>query len=71
MYVLPNAPIQVPVLGPLALHFLRTSQRSILDSIDASQENMLAKTLSVMHTGNSTFPNSTFNDSFDFSSLVD
>jgi hypothetical protein len=65
--VLPTAKVQLPVLGPLALHFLRTSQRSILDSIDASQQNMFAKTLSVMHTGNATFPNATFNDNFDFS----
>jgi hypothetical protein len=64
--VLPSAKVQVPVLGPLALHFLRTSQRSILDSIDASQQNMFVKTLSVMHTGNATFPNATFNDNFDF-----
>ncbi|MGA8082386.1 MAG: hypothetical protein WB988_11025, partial [Candidatus Nitrosopolaris sp.] len=40
--ILPTAKVQVPVLGPLALHFLRTSQRSILDSIDASQQNMFA-----------------------------
>jgi hypothetical protein len=69
MYVLPTAKVQLPVLGPLALHFLRTSQRSILDSIDASQQNMFAKTLSVMHAGNAgaTSPNATFNDNFDFS----
>jgi hypothetical protein len=69
MYVLPTAKVQVPVLGPLALHFLRTSQRSILDSIDASQQNMFAKTLSVMRAGNASaiFPNATFNDNFDFS----
>ena len=67
MYVLPNAKVQVPVLGPLALHFLRTSQRAILDSLDASQQNMFAKALSVVNTGNETFPNSTmFNDNFDF-----
>jgi hypothetical protein len=66
MYVLPTAKVQVPVLGPLALHFLRTSQRSILDSLDASQQNIFAKTLSLMHAGNATFPNSTFNDNFDF-----
>jgi len=30
MYVLSIAKVQVPVLGPLALHFLRSSQRSIL-----------------------------------------
>ena len=68
MNVLPTAKVQLPVLGPLALHFLRTSQRSILDSIDASQQNMFAKTLSVNNVGNTTFPtNTTFNDNFDFS----
>ena len=64
MYVLPTAKVQVPVLGPLALHFLRSSQRSILDSLHASQQNMFAKAFSVTNT---TFPNSTmFNDNFDF-----
>jgi hypothetical protein len=66
MYVLPTAKVQLPVLGPLALHILRTDQRSILDSLDASQQNMFAKELSIMHAGNVTFPNSTFNDNFDF-----
>ena len=77
MYVLPTAKIAqipqlaktsnttgVPVLGPLALHFLRTDQRSTLDLLDPSQHNMFAKALSVTNT---TFPNSTnFNDNFDF-----
>ena len=45
MYVLPTAKVQVPVLGPLALHFLRSDKRSILDSLDASQQNTFAKTL--------------------------
>ena len=68
VYVLPTAKVQLPVLGPLALHFLRTSQRSILDSLDASQQNMFAKALSVNNVGNTTFPaNTTFNDNFDFS----
>jgi hypothetical protein len=67
MYVLPTAKVQVPILGPLALHFLRTSQRGILDSIHASQENMFAKALSVNNVGNTTFPaNTTFNRNFDF-----
>jgi hypothetical protein len=67
MYVLPTAKVQVPVLGPLALHFLRTSERSILDSLDASQQNMFANTLSVNNVGNTTLPaNTTFNDNFDF-----
>ena len=64
VYVLPTAKVQVPVLGPLALHFLRSSQRSIFDSLDALQQNMFAKAFSVTNT---TFPNSTmFNDNFDF-----
>jgi hypothetical protein len=67
VWVEPTAKVQLPVLGPLALHFLRTSPRGILDSIDASQQNMFAKTLSVMHAGNATLPNATFNDNFDFS----
>ena len=73
MYVMPTAKVQLPVLGPLALHFLRTNQRGILDSLDASQQNIFAKALSVMHAGNATLPNATFpvntsfNDNFDFS----
>jgi hypothetical protein len=62
--VLPNAKVGLSVLGPLALHFLRSDKRSTLDSLDASQENMFAKALSITNT---TFPNSTMiNDSFDF-----
>ena len=62
--VLPSAKVQLPVLGPLALHFLRADQRSILDSLDASQQDLFAKALSVTNT---TFPNSTlFKDNFDF-----
>ncbi|MGB8935528.1 MAG: hypothetical protein WCC17_10540, partial [Candidatus Nitrosopolaris sp.] len=65
--VLPTAKVDIPYLGPLALHFLRSNQRSILDSLDASQQNMFAKTLSFMRTGNGTLPNSTvLNDKFDF-----
>jgi len=67
MYVLSIAKVQVPVLGPLALHFLRSSQRSILDSLDASQEKAFAKTFSVNNVGNTTIPaNTSFNDNFDF-----
>jgi hypothetical protein len=64
LYVTTHATPQLPVLGPLALHFLRSDKRSMLDSLDASQENMFAKALSITNT---TFPNSTMiNDSFDF-----
>jgi hypothetical protein len=67
MYVLPTAKVQLPVLGPLALHFLRTSPRSVLDTLDAMQENNPMKTLSVNNIGNRTFPaNTTFNDNFEF-----
>src|SRR5215831_9863489 len=66
MYVTKSAKVGLPVLGPLALHFLRTDQRSISDLLDASEQKMFGKVLSVMHTGNATFPNSTFTDNFDF-----
>ena len=36
--VLPNAKVQFPGLG--ALHFLRTDRRSILDSLDAAQQDI-------------------------------
>ncbi|MGA9150802.1 MAG: hypothetical protein WBZ36_09500, partial [Candidatus Nitrosopolaris sp.] len=63
--ILESAKVQLPVLGPLALHFLRTDHRAILDSLDASQQNKFGKAFSLTNT---TFPNSTrFNDNFDFS----
>ena len=62
--VLPTAKVGLSVLGPLALHFLRSDKRSMLDSLDAAQQNLFAKALSIT---NATFPNSTMvNDSFDF-----
>jgi hypothetical protein len=65
MYVLPTAKVQPPVLGPLALHFLRVDKRDILDSLDAQRQNFFAKALSVTR---STFHNTAkFNDNFDFS----
>jgi hypothetical protein len=65
--VLPTAKVNVPYLGPLALHFLRSNQRSTLDSLDASQQNLFARALSFMHaTGNGTLPKSTIlNGKFD------
>jgi hypothetical protein len=56
MYILPAAKVGLSVLGPLALHFLRSDKRSMLDSLGASQENIFAKALSITNT---TFPNST------------
>src|SRR5215471_13069790 len=65
--ILSTAKVQVPVLGSVALHFLRAHKRSILDSLDASQQNMFAKTFSLNNVGNTAFPaNTTFNDNFDF-----
>ncbi|MGB6589921.1 MAG: hypothetical protein WBE68_00255 [Candidatus Nitrosopolaris sp.] len=62
--VLPTAKVGLSVLGPLALHFLRSDKRSMLDSLDVAQQNLFAKALSITNT---TFPNSTMvNDSFDF-----
>jgi hypothetical protein len=62
--ILSSAKVQLPVLAPVALHFLRADKRAILDSLDASQQNMLGKALSVTNT---TFNSSRFNDDFDFS----
>ncbi|MGB6532011.1 MAG: hypothetical protein WBF33_28215 [Candidatus Nitrosopolaris sp.] len=65
--VLPTAKVNIPYLGPLALHFLRSNQRSILDSLDASQQNLFARALYFMHTGNGTLPKSTIlSGKFDF-----
>jgi hypothetical protein len=62
--VLPTAKVQVPVLGPLALHFLRTDKRSILDLLDAPEQDIFSRALSITNT---TFLNSTkFSDNFDF-----
>ena len=62
MYVLPNAPVQVPVLGPLALHFLRNAPRSVGDSLSTTDTNMFAKMLSITNGTNSTM----FNNSLGF-----
>ncbi|HYA83446.1 MAG TPA: hypothetical protein VEH06_08355, partial [Candidatus Bathyarchaeia archaeon] len=59
-----NARVQSPGLGILALHFLRSDQRSVLDSLDASQQDIFARALST--TTNTTVPNWMFNDNFDF-----
>jgi len=63
--ILDSAKVQLPVRGPLALHFLRADHRAVLDSLDASQQNKFDISLSLTNT---TFPNSMmFNDNFDFS----
>lgn len=59
-----NTKVQSPGLGILALHFLRSDQRSVLDSLDASQQDIFARALST--TTNTTVPNWMFNDNFDF-----
>jgi hypothetical protein len=59
--VLPTAKVQLPVLGPLALHFLRSDQRSLLDSL--SDESNFARA----HFTNTTlFDPTTFLSNFDF-----
>src|SRR5215469_684741 len=64
--VLPTAKVNIPYLGPLALHFLRSNQRSISDSLDAAQQNLFARALSFTHTGNGALPKSTIlNGKFD------
>ncbi len=72
VFVLPTAQVQLPVLGPLALHFLRTADRQTTDTLGASipatgndAENTNAmKTLTITNTQ---LPNQTmFTDNFDF-----
>src|SRR5215467_14184327 len=53
MYILPTAKVGLPVLGPLALHFLRTDDRMSSDSISPEESNTFSKTLSLTRT---TFP---------------
>jgi hypothetical protein len=77
MYVLPTAKVQLPVLGPLALHFLRSAPRAAIDTIGGrfnagglatatpAQNNAFSKMLTVTNTAQ--LPNSTaFTDNFDF-----
>jgi len=62
-----KAKVQSPGLGILALHFLRTNQRSVLDSLDAYQQYLFAHAFSNTNT-NTTTPGATmFNDNSDFS----
>ena len=56
MYVLPTAKVGLPVLGPVALHFLRADDRQIMDTINAPQQQSFSKALSLTRT---TFPNQT------------
>jgi hypothetical protein len=60
--VLPNAKVGLPVLAPVALHFLRSDQRSISDSLEGAPENAFVKALTITNGANST----TFNGNFDF-----
>jgi hypothetical protein len=63
--ILPNAVVQLPVLGPLALHFLRFDQRVIHDSIDTAtridQERQLFLGLGTGDTNNYTRLRTQFN----------
>jgi hypothetical protein len=60
--ILPTAKVGLPVLGPVALHFLRSDQRSILDSMEATPDNAFVKALTLNNGNNMT----TFTDDFDF-----
>ena len=60
--ILPTTKVGLLVLGPLALHFLRSDQRSILDSLEGAPDNAFARALTIKNGANSTM----FNDNFDF-----
>ncbi|HYV52016.1 MAG TPA: hypothetical protein VE971_01870 [Candidatus Eisenbacteria bacterium] len=62
LYILTTAKVQLPVLGPLALHFLRNAPRSVEDSLGTAEQNMFAKALSITNGTNSTM----FNNSLGF-----
>jgi hypothetical protein len=53
MNILPTAQVGVPVLGPVALHFLRPNVRTINDNMEAIPENVLQRAFSnVTNVGN-------------------
>jgi hypothetical protein len=57
LYVTTHATPQLPVLGPLALHFLRSAPRSVGDSLSTTEGNMFAKVLTVTNGTNQTIFN--------------
>jgi hypothetical protein len=52
--VLPNAVPRLPVLGPLALHFLRNDTRTMSDTLNMKQEDIFSHVFSAMQLPNST-----------------
>lgn len=53
--ILPTAKVGLPVLGPVALHFLRPNSRTISDNMEAIPENILQRAFSnVTNVGNPT-----------------
>ena len=44
--ILPTAQVGLPVLGPIAMHFLRPNTRTINDNFDAMPVNMLTRAFS-------------------------
>ena len=55
MNILPTAKVGLPVLGPVALHFLRPNSRIINDNMEAIPENVLQRVFSdVTNVGNPT-----------------
>lgn len=53
MNILPTAKVGLPVLGPVALHFLRPNSRTINDNMEAIPENILQRAFSnITNIGN-------------------
>src|SRR5262249_53104215 len=53
MNILPTAKVGLPVLGPMAMHFLRPNSRIINDQMEAIPENILQRTFSnITNIGN-------------------
>jgi hypothetical protein len=59
--VLQSAKVQVPVLGPLALHFLRSHSRMLTDTIDSTKMESAMRMLQFANEKNTTTFNNNFN----------
>ena len=59
--ILSNAKVQLPVLGPLALHFLRVHPRTLVDTIDATKMESAMRSLQFANGKNTTTFNNNFN----------
>ena len=53
LVILPTAKVGLPVLGPMAMHFLRADSRTINDNMEAIPANVLTKVFSnTINSGN-------------------